>query len=373
MVYLLFSYLTVVLLFLLITTLSILMKKGAALYDRKELVMNQQAFYRRTKGYFQGRSALQKSEPLLRDPQFRQWALSQLEGLTNVENRYYESLTDVLVEWEYFRDFQKQLESPHWYQRLEGAYMIGVFRLQPLKNHLYPLLIDPHPLVRLKAFNVLGQFGDSGDLETMIRYISSDRETAESVPFYLHVLRRLIRQSETLPADMIKLMEKVTDPIARRCIVELLGDLPLSRAETDWLIGCLHHHQSDVRVGASNACAVKKLKEALPELQQLFKWSEEDYVKITAIKAVAMVSQTEDQDIDYLARQLSHRLWWVRFYSAYGLARLGQKGISRLRLLAAADRDRYGRDMARYFLDLAEKGGSSLWTWEKRLFSQSLR
>jgi HEAT repeat protein len=136
----------------------------------------------------------------------------------------------------------------------------------------------------------------------------------------------------------------------KRCILEWLGQ----KKRVDcipFILNIMKDDKGEVKIGAIKALIELDAKIALPSFVQ---YVEDDYelpgIQILSMKGIANIG--DSQFSKCMQVNLGHRQWWVRYYSAYGLVKLGSGGANVLRRLEKEHPDKYARDMSRYYLDM---------------------
>ncbi|WP_139492849.1 HEAT repeat domain-containing protein [Brevibacillus dissolubilis] len=290
---------------------------------------------------------------------FRQWALQQmilhehrLRGQTSVQ------LDELLVEWGFDQEVSLYLKHRRWWNRLEGLHVVGTFQMEAYREQVARLLYDPHPLVRQKAFWAYSSMSTEADLATLTEVLAK-----ESVEWYQ--LERIVRALELVKITddeqaltvIQTLYQGITKPLVRRALLEFMALKGMYGAIT-FMVEQLEDTEAEVRIGAVKGLTQLYAYPMLPRLIQLIESPTETAgVKIMAMKSIATLGDKKLQPVyeDYL----SHPIWWVRYYSAVGIVRIPYEGEGELRRLASEHPDAYGREMARYFLQLLQEGG--LW------------
>ncbi|WP_155836490.1 HEAT repeat domain-containing protein [Alicyclobacillus herbarius] len=210
-----------------------------------------------------------------------------------------------------------------------------------------------HPLVRIFAFYVAGSTGDINDIGVLLDYIRDELNTREQLQWVVQTLSGL-RMKDSLQAQKTieTLFKKERDPFVRRCLVELVGYLRFVEM-THFLYDALADRSEFVRIGVMHSFYRLQTPSVIPVCRRIVEdGTETDPIIILAMKILAYFP--EDIFRDLYVKCLGHRLWWVRYYSALALARVGN-GQTLIMYYASHHEDRFARDMARYFSQLNQE------------------
>ncbi len=292
---------------------------------------------------------------------FREWAFKQLLMYdAKLEGESRRKLRRLLEDHGFLVEFERWMESRKWWERARGLHACGVFELPDCHSKVLELLEhDKHPFVRRKALFALSRIGDERDLEAMVRAIDSGDYEWYQLEQMVGLLEQLkLPDDGDLPEHpLLGAIRKAERPFTKRCLFECAGRKGVYSAIPLLGSALLQESDSEVRIGILKAIMQLGAVTLLPDLMKLADQEAEPVpVRIVAMKAAAMMSSADQ--LDFLREQLGDSIWWIRYYSALGLARIG--GTTELERLSELHPDSYGREMARYFLQLLSSEGA-LW------------
>jgi HEAT repeat protein len=234
-------------------------------------------------------------------------------------------------------------------------YLVTVFELEQHGEQVRSLLEDSHPFIRLKAFWTMSAIGNINNLPVIINLIERDKYDFNKLDQVVYVLENLTSTNEEeINSQISDSYQKTQNTFVRRCLLEVLGRKDHDES-ISFLMNQLQDRQSEIRIGAMKSLIYIKAVTALPVFTELLKWSESDGVKIIAMKGIALLGGEPYRSL--MIEHLGHELWWVRYYSAFGIAGLSEQGKSELKFLAENHPDPFARQMANYYLQILDKEG----------------
>jgi HEAT repeat protein len=296
---------------------------------------------------------------------FRDWILKQLIELRDKNTLNSEKITKLLKSWGYIDVIHSLLHDHRTHKKFEGLYLVSVLELRHEKDLVIQLLSNHHSLIRLKAFWTMGAIGDNSDLPILAKYLENEKYDVSKLESILHILGGL-SPVDSIPTHklVVDTFNITKDPFVQRCLVELIGRKQCFDS-IPFLLEISQKSNPELRIGAIKSLIELRDTSAISSFIQLLKWSESIGVKIISMKGIALIG-----NIDHLPvfrENLGHSLWWVRYYSAFGMARLGEDGKGELNRLAVTYSDQYGREMANYFLQILDNK-DILWDSDKQNF-----
>lgn len=306
-------------------------------------------------------------DPTIRTPRmrgalrgaFRGWALRQLiayEKRLTGESKH--RLNELLQEWGYYEDIHQWLRDRRWWKRVEALHLITTFALKHERPLVKELLSDRHLIVRRKAFWALGVIGSAEDLPAMLSLLERDGYDWYQLEQVVGTLDKLDFTGEDVQSWVEPLYREISQPFVRRCLVEFQA-AKAGYESIPYLMEKLSDREMEVRIGVIKSLTHLHAYSAVPEFVRILSEPTEHVpVKIMAMKGIALLGG--HTYLHVMERYLGHPVWWVRYYSAVGIARHVQSAHSELARLSQSHPDAYGREMAHYFLQLLQEEGG-LW------------
>lgn len=291
---------------------------------------------------------------------FREWALTELMHYEErLSGQSGQRLTQLLYDWGFVEELDRWLASPKWWKRLKALQVVAVFHLTDKKQEVIRSLKDSHPLIRMKAFWGLGMIGDRQDLPILLDALKRDHYDWFQVDRVVTILNQLdFSETSNTGNWLVSFYHEASKPFVKRCLIDLMAEqgsyevIPFLNEEV-----LTQELPFEVRIGMLKTLLRLHAVQAIPTFRSILA-NENDHpgVLIMAMKGVALLGGASCKQV--FVEYLGHPLWWVRYYSAVGLARMGDVG--ELKRISVEHPDLYGREMARYFLQLIQQEGA-LW------------
>jgi hypothetical protein len=353
----LFIYLFLLSGLLLIVIAWLILKKLKTNYERKTWKHRRKRFKREVEKYLNTPTEITPRMKSSLKGNFRHWALNQLI-------RYETKLTDVGVkrlsklmdEWGITKDIETGMKSQHWWKRYEALYLSAAFQLEKERTNVLKMCMDDNPLIRMAAITTISSIGNEEDIFEIFKVLEEYNTEYYQLDWVLHNLVNIKSTKDKAFYDCVK--EKYPTykkAFTRRCILEWMGKK--NRVDCiPFIVNVMKNECGEVRVGAIKALIKLEAKIALPYYVRYIEDENElPGIKILSMKGLALLG--DQQLAECMEVNLGHKLWWVRYYSAFGLMKLGQGGEKELVRLEQSHPDKYARDMSRYYLDMLKLKG----------------
>lgn len=252
-----------------------------------------------------------------------------------------------IFEREGFADYElRRLTSRRWWVRASAAKRLGSMLCHKAVPSLVVLLQDRSLEVRLTVCWALGQLGEIGTVEGMIRSLSShSRLAALSLASIIRLLG-----SRTVPI-LEDLLSRPDDNV-RVMAINLLGEFR-DRDTQALLLPYLASPNPEIKIAVCRALASLGKRGSGPHLVRLLA---SDSWEIRAKAAWALGKLGFEEAIPQLMGGLGDRAWWVRLNAGEALARMGKAGKRALEKGYKSHHDRFARDMAAQWLDELSAG-----------------
>lgn len=245
-----------------------------------------------------------------------------------------------IFEQEGFADYElRRLSSWRWWVRASAAKRLGSMLCHKAAPPLTALLQDRSLEVRLSVCWALGQLGEIGAVEGMIRSLTSgSRLAALSVA-------NIIRLLGSRTVSILEGLLSHADDNVRVMAINLLGEFK-DRGARALLLPYLASPNPEIKIAVCRALAALGERSAGPHLVPLLA---DDSWEMRAKTAWALGKLGFKEAIPQLIVCLGDRAWWVRLNSGEALARMGKPGRRALEK-SLSHRDAFARDMAAQWL-----------------------
>jgi hypothetical protein len=350
-------YLLILSSLLLIAVIWLIIKKLKTDYEWKTWKKRRMRFKREVENYLTSPTPITPRMKSSLKGNFRQWALNQLiKYEPKLTNEGVNRLSDLMDKWGITKDIEVGMTSPHWWKRYEALYLSAAFQVKDERENVIDMCMDENPLIRMAAITTLSSIGNEEDIFEILNVLEEFNTEYYQLDWLLHNLNNVNCTKDKAFFDRIKLKYPTyKKALTKRCILEWIGQK--NRVDCiPFLVSVMKTENGEVKVGAIKALIELKATNALP---YFVRYVEDEHelpgIQILAMKGIALLG--EEQFTQCMEINLGHQQWWVRYYSAYGLSKLGQDGENELRRLEQEHPDKYARDMSRYYLDMIKLKG----------------
>ncbi|OZM56766.1 hypothetical protein CIB95_11135 [Lottiidibacillus patelloidae] len=354
---LIFIYLFLLSTLLLITIVWLVLKRLKTNYERKNWKLRRRRFKREVEKYLTSPTAITPRMKSSLKGNFRQWALNQLiKYETKLTDEGVKRLSKLMDEWGITKDIEKGMSSKHWWKRYEALYLSAAFQVKKERPNVLKMCMDENPLIRMAAITTLSSIGEEDDIFEIFNVLEEYNTEYYQLDWVLHNLANIKSTNDNAFYERVKLRyPNYKKAFTRRCILEWMGQK--NRVDCiPFILNVMKSESGEVKVGAVKALISLEAKIALPHFEQNIN---DDYelpgIKILSMKGIALFG--DEQFAKCMENNLGHQLWWVRYYSAFGLVKLGHGGEQELVRLEKEHPDKYARDMSRYYLDMLKLKG----------------
>ncbi len=248
-----------------------------------------------------------------------------LEMLEQIRGNYAERFVILMRRLGLMEECIGRLQHKAWWVRAEACRTLGFFNEVESKLALYAALEDPEIEVRVEAARSLMQAGAVTSVTELTQYLVTG-DGPPSMPV-VALFRSLGR--EAVP-ELVALLESNTKPSAKVLAIDALGHIGDLRA-VPMLLHFYHHPVKAIRVVVMQALSLLRDPTALPAV--LLAMSDPDWeVRAQAASCAGYVGASES--IEMLEHLLEDDFWWVRYYAAEALYKLGEDGVAALQTIA---------------------------------------
>ena len=227
-----------------------------------------------------------------------------------------------------------------WWNRLEGARILGAGGSRVGAPVLLDMLDDRNFTVRIAAARALGKSEDPRYIEPLLRALRRGHLSRTQIAEVLVTLGPIARQR--LRELVLQLPRDKSASKLRATTVEVLA-LVGDAGATPFIQYALASGDAEVRIAAFKAASVLRLALSLDEIRGGLQdpvWQVRAHAA-TSVGRCGLVNLVPD-----LAVLLGDRNWWVRVNAARALYALGTTGHEMLESIAATHDDAYARGMA---------------------------
>lgn len=232
----------------------------------------------------------------------------------------------------------KELGSLFYAKQMKAAYRLGGMRSERAVPHLTKAMMQAKegPLLQVLARSVAKCANDADQLYTMLRQLTRHRQS--------HLLAAEVLEETRVNATpmLVRCLKEESDNVVKAALLALSGQTDV--ALTPALLPLVDSHDTEIR-----ALAVKMLVRAGHALTEndIREWPQDPEWEIRAAVAEALGHSKNTDRIPVLKQALTDSNWWVRYYSANSLTKMGDEGFHALCEAALETDDHVKSDMAK--------------------------